>query len=93
VTEDGKPFASKKSFGNWFAKRCHEANLPEYCSAHGLRKASATFHANNGASANELMAIFGWTSLRSAEGYVRAANQKKNAARTMARVVPIKSGT
>ena len=39
VKENGTPFASKKSFGNWFRKRCDEAGLPEHCSAHGLRKA------------------------------------------------------
>jgi integrase len=84
-----KPFRNKDAFGKWFRKRCDEAGLPQ-CSAHGLRKASATFYAELGASASELMAIFGWKSLRAAEGYVRAANQKKLASRAMGRV---KSGT
>lgn len=85
----GKPFRNKDAFGKWFRKRCDEAGLPQ-CSAHGLRKTSASFHADLGATASELMPIFGWKSLRAAEGYVRAANQKKLAARAMGRV---KSGT
>jgi hypothetical protein len=55
------------------------------CSAHGIRKASATFLADNGATTNELMAVHGWRSMRSAEGYVRAANQKELGAKAMAR--------
>jgi integrase len=87
ITKDkaGNPFSSKKSLGTWFKACCAKAELP-HCCAHGLRKSSATSHADNGASANELMAIHGWKSLRSAEGYVRKANQKKLAAQAMARV-------
>jgi len=85
VRHDGESFASKKSFANWFKDRCKEAGLPDRCSAHGIRKASATFHANNGATTIELMAVHGWRSLRSAEGYVRAANQKELATRAMKR--------
>ena len=85
VNEAGYPFASKKSFANWFRKRCQEAGLPERCSAHGLRKAAAAYHADLGASASELMAVFGWKSLRVAETYVRAADQRRNAARALAR--------
>jgi integrase len=86
VNAHGRPFASKKSFGNWFADRCAEAGLPKRCTAHGLRKAAATYHAELGASANELMALFGWRSLRTAELYVRKANQRKLAEQAMARV-------
>jgi hypothetical protein len=35
-----------------------------HCSAHGLRKADATIAANNGATAHQLMAIFGWDTIR-----------------------------
>ena len=48
TTEYGKPFTSN-GFGNWFRNRCDEAGLPN-CSAHGLRKASATLAAMNGAT-------------------------------------------
>jgi integrase len=54
----GKPFTAN-GFGNWFKKRCLEAQLPR-CSAHGLPKAGATLAAENGATEAQLMAIFGW---------------------------------
>jgi integrase len=38
-----------------------------HCSAHGLRKAGATIAANNGATAHQLMAIFGWDTIKEAE--------------------------
>jgi integrase len=84
IRSDGKRFASNTGLGNWFREACNEAGLPQ-CSAHGIRKASATFLADNGATTNELMAVHGWRSMRSAEGYVRAANQKELAAKAMAR--------
>jgi integrase len=70
VTEYGKPFTAA-GFGAWFRKRCDEANLPG-CSAHGLCKAGAARAAENGATAQELMAIFGWLSLKEAERYTAA---------------------
>ena len=63
-----------KGFGNWFRDRCDEAGVPG--SAHGLRKAAATRCAENGATASELMAMFGWTTLQEAERYTRAAERK-----------------
>jgi len=67
VAPSGKPYGHG-GFGNWFRKRCDEAGLSN-CSAHGLRKAGATLAAENGASAHQLMAIFGWSSLKDAELY------------------------
>jgi integrase len=64
VSERGTPF-SIASFGNWFRKRCDEAGL-KHCSAHGLRKAGATFAAEDGATVFQLMAIYGWTDERQA---------------------------
>jgi integrase len=57
VTERGTPFV-KESFGNWFREACRKAGCPG--SAHGLRKAGATRAAENGATVNQLMALFGW---------------------------------
>jgi hypothetical protein len=54
--------------------------------AHGLCKAAATCAADNGATAHELMAIFGWSDIKEAEIYTRAANRKKLAAQAMARL-------
>ena len=86
VTQYGKPFTAV-GFGNWFRERCNEAGLPQ-CSAHGLRKAGAVRAAENGATAHELMALFGWLSLAEAQRYTRAADRRtlaRNATRLLAR--------
>jgi integrase len=75
VTEWGKPF-SRKGFGQWFRKQCDRAGLP-HCTAHGLRKAGATIAAENGATAHQLKAIFGWSTLKQPEIYTKAAEQKQ----------------
>jgi integrase len=75
VTALGKPFSSA-GIGNWFRERCDEAEL-KHCSAHGLRKAGATFAADLGATDEQLMALFGWKSRRQVSTYTRGANQKK----------------
>jgi len=75
VTAFGKPF-SEKGFGNRVRKWCDAAGL-NHCSSHGLRKAGATIAADNGATAHQLMAIFGWKTLKQAEHYTRQANRKK----------------
>jgi integrase len=77
TTERGKPFSSGASFGNWFAKQCTAAKLPVECRAHGLRKAGATIAADEGATAHELMAMFGWSRLAMAEIYTKEADKKK----------------
>lgn len=73
-TEHGGPFASGASFGNWFRERCVQAGVD--ARAHGLRKLGPTLAAENGATANELMAMWGWTTLAQAELYTRSANRK-----------------
>ena len=55
---------------------CEEAGLP-HCSAHGLRKAAATIAADNGATAHQLMAIFGWSNLKQAETYTKEADRRR----------------
>ncbi len=87
VTDEGKSFTAA-GFGNWFRDRCNEAGLTN-CSAHGLRKAAATVAAENGATAHELMSIFGWLSIHEAERYTRGAEQKRLAARGMGLLIPI----
>jgi integrase len=72
VNDWGRPFTDA-GFGNWFRDRCVEAGVPGR--AHGLRKAGATIAANNGATSRQLMAIFGWDTLKEAERYTRGADQ------------------
>jgi len=77
VTQSGKPF-SIVGFGSWFHDRCVEAGLP-HCSAHGLRKSSAARAAEAGATAHQLMAMFGWRSLSEAQRYTREASRRRMA--------------
>jgi integrase len=86
VTEFNRPFTAN-GFGGWFRTRCDEAGLPQ-CSAHGLRKAGASLAAENGASVHELMAIFGWLTMKEAERYTQAARRRRlarNAGRLLVR--------
>ena len=81
VNDYGQPF-TPAGFGNKMRQWCNEAGLP-HCTAHGLRKTGAAIAAENGATPHELMSIFGWITLKEAERYTRAAEQKKLAARAM----------
>jgi integrase len=84
VTEYGKPF-STKGLGQRFRKWCDAAELP-HCSAHGLRKAGATIAAENGASDEDLKALFGWSNAREANTYTRKARQKIIARRAISMI-------
>ena len=75
VNDRGHPFPDK-SFGNKFRAWCDQADLP-HCTAHGLRKAGATIAAEAGATAHQLMAIFGWSTIAMAQRYTQAADQKR----------------
>jgi integrase len=84
-TEYGVPFTAN-GFGGWFRDRCDEADL-HLCTAHGLRRAGATFAAENGATVSQLMAIFGWATAKQAVHYVEEANQPKIAGSAMHLIV------
>jgi integrase/recombinase XerD len=84
VTEFGRPF-TPAGFGNWFRDKCDQANL-HHCSAHGLRKATAAALAEAGATAHEIAAVTGHTSLEEIERYTRAARKKRLADSAMARL-------
>jgi integrase len=79
-TEFHRPYTTK-GLSNWFERRCLEADVPGR--GHGLRKAGATIAAENGASAHQLMAIFGWKTLEQAELYTRAVRQQLLAGNAM----------
>jgi integrase len=81
VNDWGRPFTDA-GFGNKFRDWCNQAGL-RHCSAHGLRKAGATIAANNGATSRQLMAIFGWDTLKEAERYTRNADQLRLAESAM----------
>lgn len=90
VTNFGKPFTAA-GFGNWFAEQCKAAGVDGR--AHGLRKAAATFAAENGATPHDLMAIFGWQSLQEAELYTKAADRKRAAMQKAHLLLMTKPGT
>lgn len=84
VTDYGKPY-TPAGFGNAMRDWCDQANL-RHCSAHGLRKATPTMMAEEGATPHELMAITGHQTLEEVERYTRRAARKKLADSAMARL-------
>jgi integrase len=86
VTAYGEPFTAA-GFGGWFRERCDEAELPQRCSAHGLRKAACRRLAEAGCSANVIASISGHTTLREVERYTKAADQERMARMGMAAMV------
>ncbi|MCW5694666.1 MAG: tyrosine-type recombinase/integrase [Pseudolabrys sp.] len=84
VTEYGKPF-SVAGFGGKFREWCNQAGL-RHCSAHGLRKATASRLAERGASPHEIMAITGHRSLEEVERYTRTARKAQLADSAMAKL-------
>jgi integrase len=84
ITEYGKPFTAN-GFGNKFKDWCRQANLP-HCSAHGVRKSTATALAEASATPHEIMAITGHQTLEEVERYTKAANRKKTADSAMAKL-------
>jgi site-specific recombinase XerD len=91
MTEYGKAFTAA-GLGGWFRARCDEAGIPKGYAAHGLRKASATRLAEQGATAHQLKAWFGWKTLREAERYTEAAERKKLARAAGALISGTRSG-
>ncbi len=91
ANEYGKPFTAN-GFGNKVRQWCDEAGLPD-CTSHGLRKAGAVIVAENGATAHQLMSIFGWKTLKEAERYTQKAEQKKLAAGAMPLLIRGVAGT
>jgi integrase len=71
--------------GNKMRDWCDAAGLPQ-CSSHGLRKAAAVILAENGATAPELCALFGWSKLETAEIYIREAQKRTMVANAFTRL-------
>jgi integrase len=75
VNEHGKAFTAK-GFGKWFSAQCDRVGLTGL-SPHGVRKLAATRMAERRATAHELMAFFGWASIKEAERYTRKADREQ----------------
>ncbi|UVC17009.1 site-specific integrase [Mesorhizobium onobrychidis] len=74
-----RPF-TVNSLGNKMRDWCDQADLPQ-CSLHGLRKLGATIAAENGATDEELMAIYGWVTKTQSTLYTKKARRKLIAGR------------
>jgi site-specific recombinase XerD len=84
INDLGRAFTIN-GLGNKMRDWCDAAVLPQ-CSAHGLRKAAAVILAENGATAPELCALFGWSKLETAEIYIREAQKRKMVGNAFARL-------
>lgn len=78
LTAFGKPFTAA-GFGNWF--RDVVDDVPglkgQSLASHGLRKATARRLAEAGATANQIMAVGGWKTMKEVVRYTAAAEQKR----------------
>jgi integrase len=84
INDLGRAFTIN-GLGNKMRDWCDAAGLPQ-CSSHGLRKAAAVILAENGATAPELCALFGWSKLETAEIYIREAQKRKMVANAFTRL-------
>ncbi len=84
LSTDNRPY-KVDNFKAHFKAWATAAGIP-HCTPHGLRKAGAVRCAEAGATAAELMAIFGWRDINMTERYTRSAAQKKLAGKGMERL-------
>lgn len=68
---------TKESLGNEFRTWCLKAGIDK--SAHGIRKLAATEAAENGATEEEIDALFGWRDKTTSRIYTRSARKAKMA--------------
>jgi enterobacteria phage integrase len=79
-TEYGRPF-TVNGFSQFMRNAMKAAGLPLDCKPHGLRKSLGRDMADADASAHDIMAQLGHTSLKEAERYTREADRKRGARR------------
>jgi integrase len=84
VSDLGTPFSIER-LGHLMGQWADEAGLTN-CTSHGIRKAAAVALAENGATAAELCAVFGWSQLATAQIYIDEANKRKMAGNALARL-------
>jgi integrase len=77
----------------WFAEAIDQAELPEECVLHGLRKTAARMLAEAGCSVHEIMSVTGHKSISEVERYTRSAHQKKLASAAILKLEQNPSGT
>lgn len=80
VTAHGRP-RSEKSASQWFSAACRAAGLMDI-TAHGLRKHRAAVFQENGATADQRMAILGHETASEARRYSKSADLRKTVSGT-----------
>lgn len=85
TTAYGRPF-TVHGFSGWMRDAIKEAGLADDCTPHGLRKAAGRRLAEAGATARQIMAILGHTTLSEAERYSEEADQARLAADAVAKL-------
>jgi enterobacteria phage integrase len=81
-TEFGRPFTID-GFSGFMRDAMSAARLPLDCKPHGLRKTLGRLLADAGASAHDIMAALGHTTLAQAEKYTREADRRRGARRAV----------
>jgi integrase len=91
LNERGRPYkgdAFSEKFGGW----CDAAGLPDHCVFHGLRKAACRIMAERyGFTVHQIAAWSGHSNLNEIARYTKAADQRKIAQGSMARMMPRKA--
>jgi integrase len=81
-TEFGRPFTID-GFSGFMRDAIRAAGLPLDCKPHGLRKTLGRLLADAGATAHDIMAALGHTTLAQAEKYTREADRRRGARRAV----------
>lgn len=84
-TEYGKPY-TVDGFSRFMRDAITAAGLPLDCQPHGLRKTLGRLLADAGASAHDIMAALGHTTLTEAERYTREADRKRGGKRAVTKL-------
>ena len=92
VTKTGKGYRPN-SFSEQFRRWCDDAELPQHCVFHGLRKAALTRLADAGCTVHQIAAVSGHTTLKMVEHYTRAADQARLAREAFAKRAQEQIGT
>lgn len=84
-TEYGKPY-TVDGFSRFMRDAITAAGLPLDCQPHGLRKTLGRMLADAGASAHDIMAALGHTTLAEAERYTREADRRRGGKRAVVKL-------
>jgi integrase len=85
TTAYGKPF-TVDGFSGFMRDAIRAAGLPLSCQPHGLRKTLGRLLADAGATAHDIMAALGHTTLTEAERYTREADRRRGGKRAVTKL-------